>query len=673
MPIPRWLSSLLSAGKARPVKQTEAVPQRVKVKKLKQKRGTVHETAKRLVPTLIHPLHRPSNTGNDLTMFGESRSMNPERRMKIGSVLPQTLSQYTEGMFSLGGDLMTMFTYAIQDRRDYMDVADELKKYDIAKRILKILKAEILKPNERGEIIELVSEREDVAKRVKWFQKEMNLDWWLNHTLTDILNLGEFTLALEVEEGEGVLAIRDTIDQMSVIAFYDRGKPSNFLVWKNEQYIMEPPNKYWHLAIGDEKMRVALNDTVQRGYQIDFDKLPPELRNKIPEFVRVGEPIFYSVVEKLRQLQILETLVIAIKLSMVTQRKMVSVQVPATMPVEKVMEICQKFEESLNAQIGLQEDPSLITVNEVMSQAGRYTVIPNYTDEKGKLEALDVRADPQVDDIINAMDDYRRNLLVGVGIPYKVVYGSPTNSSEGDRSDDIRAQAMFSNMIASYQNALREAVITLCLIDLTNAGFDVTAEDIDCIFINASVNVGDLEKLEYDDAKQEIIGRKLDFIMKMEANPIINPMLNREGIYEWLADSFDDLTKGIPLFKPGTVLGDTRLHPETEPTGKRAQFLMAVRDQFRKNREVQAQAEGDSVETNRKDDAEFQAQKLHFLKQVRDMFRDAREEIPESLILEFAPEFSAILERKDGGSDLDSQIISTPQGDNGDQTRLGEV
>ena len=623
--------------------------------------------------------------------------MSPEDRLMIGKMKTQTLREYSQGMHAIGGDLTTMFTTAVQDRRDYLEVADELKRFGIAKRILEILKFEVLKPNERGEIFEVRSERQDVDKRLKWFIKEHNLNNWLELILTDIMNLGEYTLAVESEEGVGITAIRDTVDQLNIVAFYDRGVPSNYLVWKRDSYYIEPPNKYCHFVIGSEKMRVALNDALHRGYQIDFDKLAPELKNKIPEFVRVGSPIFFSVVEKIRQLQILEMVVISIKISAVTQRKLVCINVPATMPIDQVMDTCQKMEETLNSQSGVSTDSALVTVNEIMSQAGRFTCIPNYTNDAGKLDPIDVRSDPQVDDIIAAIDDYRRNLLVSVGIPFKVVYGATGNETPGSRGEDVRAQAMYYNMISSLQMSLRRSLIQLCLIDLKNAGFEVKAEELDCVFLNTSVNVADLEKLEYDDAKQEIIVRKLEFIKALEESPLIEPVMNKMGIYAWLDEAFDDLTGGIPLFKPGTIIGDgtdvtdpplidgmTPLPGDglESPQSKKDQVMAKVLAKFQVNRERRARMKNqgkdreafDSDEPPLPGDGDTQKYAEHphvkFMGKVTDIFKNNRknrigEDDPEiqsmieSIAKEFPEEIKSFLEWK---GDL------PPEGDNSNGT-----
>lgn len=586
--------------------------------------------------TYLNPINTPQKLPTVRRKIQEiSQSHQPaEYKLLANQMKTETLREFTQGHWSLQSDMTSLYMTAIQDRRDYFEVSDEIRRYPIAARILKMLTQEILKPNERGEIINVVSEREDVNEELKKLNDKINFDSLLRSICKDVLLLGEYMLKIELSEDGEVEGVSDTVDQLSIIAFYDRGQPSGYLKFKHNQYYVEPPSNYIHFSIGQEKLRLALNDVLYRGFEIDYDKLPQELKEKIPEYVRVGEPVFFNVVEKIRQLQILETIVISTKLANITQRKLVSLQVPASMPVDKVMEACKKFEDSLNSQIGVDMEMDLITIADIMGQAGRFTVIPNYTDDKGSLTPLDARQDPQIDDVINAIADYREVLLTSLGIPYRLVFGaSRQDTAIANRGDDIRLMAMFFNMIAGYQRSFAQGIVQLCMIHLINKGFKIKAKELDVIYLNASVNVGDLEKLEYDDAKQEIIGRKIDFLIKMvgeeRAQQLLAQNANEEGFLEWLEISLDDLTDGIPLFKPGTLTGHTREHPATYPVDPKVKFLRSVKDQFLKNQQKRYDS-GDSILNNPKiaptgvsvqpntiDDFPVDS-RVGFLKQVKD-------------------------------------------------------
>lgn len=599
--VPEWFTRLLKLGRAQKAYQNKSM--RVKTKRIKNS-ARIQES--------------------------RVRDLSPEERLVIGAQDSQLLRDYANGpLYSLAGDVTTMFTRAVQDRRDYLETASELKMYPIAKRILDILSKQILKPDKRGRILELTCDREDVNEELQKFVEDQHLDNWLTMICKDVLNMGEYTLRVECEEGQGVTAITDTVDQLGVVAFYDRGEPQRFLVLRRDNYYLEPASNYAHFVIGEEKIRLALNDTLHRTYQIDYDKLPDEYKNKIPEFVRVGEPIFFAVVEKIRQLQILEQVVLAIKLSAVTQRKLVALQVPATMPVDKVMEACKKFEETLNTQTGVDESIDMVSVSEIMSQAGRYTVIPQYTDDKGTLTPLDVRHDPQVDDVLNAIDDYRETLLTSVGIPYRLVYGARKGGDTQERrGDEIRTYAMFSDMINGIQQSMAGGAKHVALIHLLNKGYQIKAKEINARFLNSSVNVGDLEKLDYDDAKQEYAARKIDFLIKMigeeAAMHLLMENANEEGILEWISESFNSLTDGIPLFmtkqeQPNSdgfiPLGQNKNKPE------RVRVLKAFKDAFVQSRLVRKQQlepqEDSSINLE-----EPHPKKIEFLKMVRDNLRD---------------------------------------------------
>ena len=523
-----------------------------------------------------------------------NEDLSPNQRLNKNQQRAQSLNNWSGNNAQLASDLTSMYTGAIQDRRDYLDNAEELRRFPIAGRLLDILRNQILKPSDKGEVLDILSDNEEYDRELKAFAKHQNLDNLLLMCTKDILNLGEYTFKLKVVEGEGVVSINDTLDQLNVVAFYDRGFPSNYLIWKKNEYILYPPTDYCHFVIGTDKIRLALNDAIRRGYTIDWDNLPEDIRDKIPEFVRVGQPIFYNAVEKIRQLQILEQIVMALKLSTITQSKIVTLQVPASMSIDQVMEACRKFEETLNTQTGIDTDNQTLSVSEIMGKAGHFCVIPSYGADKGNLEGIEVRQDQSVDDILKSIEDFRRVLLSSLGIPYSYVFGSVGGVDERgqNKADDIRLHVMFCDMISEMQNSIRMTIKSLCLLHLHTKGHkDATLDDFEVIFKNASVNVGDLEHLEYDDAKQEIVSRKLDFIAKLEASEILAPALNREGIYEWVEDSFVDLTRGIRLFKDDINVGNDgkniRIPKLRDPVQakKRKEVLTQVRDLFQQYRD----------------------------------------------------------------------------------------
>jgi predicted transcriptional regulator len=225
-----------------------------------------------------------------------------------------------------------------------------------------------------------------------------------------------------------------------------------------------------------------------------------------------------------------------------------------------------------------------------MTVLGRLRVVPIFSDEKGGLDPLNVRASQPIDDILNATNSLRAIIMSSIGIPPSLIFGSNTT----DKVQELRMFSRYTRRLASIQKALSKGLRQIVLAHLVNTGMTVTNKDFDIQFIQSLVDLSGLEKLEFDDAKQEICGRSLDFLAKAMSNPLVAAAIDPVELIKWIQDKFSILADGAVFFK-------------TDPaTMKRVMAQLSLNQQVQTAQQVQSI--DPNVDPNRKDLDQFMSE-----------------------------------------------------------------
>lgn len=489
----------------------------------------------------------------------------PFKKMKAGVVPARDLREFTKNAFNLSAALTSLWNQAVATRRDYLLISEEVMSHYLIDRMMRLIVADVLNKDAEGEIIKFVSDKPKIQAELDELSDGYDFNFLLQDLTRDLLNMGEFTLRMEVDNGEeydeegnvtkhrqgkGLVSLDDDLDQVNIIAFYDQGWPTGFLHLMQGKYIIEPPHKFAHFIMNDRKHRIALQNLLQQGYQVaDKAALPPEVQKELPDYVRVGRPLFMGIIPKLRELQMLETLIPAVKLNQVTQAQIVGVKVPAATATEDVAAILQQFEDLLNIPVGLDKDALQLTISEIITVAGKIRCVPYFDDDKGTITPVDARKNDAIDDTLKGIKDIRAMICTSIGIPYSLLFGSTGPGDNSEKSGELRLFSSYTRLLASIQESLSRGLKQIIAVHLANRGFDdVSKKDFDVKWLQPLTDIAGLEAMELADAKQEICGRKLDFVAKIMANPLLGLYANKENIVKWVTETFNVLTDGVQLF-----------------------------------------------------------------------------------------------------------------------------
>jgi hypothetical protein len=513
---------------------------------LKPPKITSKELARKLP---IGTFHTESRMREAQRLLEARFGFSPEQMLKIGYFKQQNVRKWTDGAYNLSTQLVSLWSQAVTSRRDYIMVSSELRKFYLVDRLLELITQDVLNADENGDIVKLVPAegREDLGFELELFQENCNLNLILQEITQDFIDFGEYALRMDIEEGRGLYKWSDDVDPLNLVAFYEGGYPSNYLVYKDKDFQMLPAHHYAHFIMGNNKLRVRMEDQLTSGFGLTNEPdLPDGVREKLPDYIRVGKPLFLGVISKLRELQLLEMLIPASKLNQITQSQMVSLHLPASMPPDQVQAALEHYEEILNIPTGLDFTRNQISLAEIMTAAGKIRAVPNFSDGKGALETMNIRANQSVDDIISSIRDIRAIILASLVIPPSLLFGG--SGDEAEKFNELKLHSQYARRLASIQRALSKGLEQMVLAHLVNKGIQVKPKDFNVVFTTALIDISGLERLEFQDAEQALLGNMLDFVEKMSANPILMERLDKSGIADWMEEQFSSIAAGHNLF-----------------------------------------------------------------------------------------------------------------------------
>lgn len=415
--------------------------------------------------------------------------------------------------------LTGVYTRLHSNKAEYKRLFRDLQTYYLVDAILNQLAEDSLTPDiTTGEVVTLTSDDERVRLELEDLQSKINLDQLVNDFIMDLLENGDYYLRIQAAEGQGVTAIIDDVDQDNILGLYDKGLPSKFLIKSTKQIRLVAPYHYAHFVLGKSKLRIKLSDFIDGKLEGDTGSY------RLPTYVRVGRPVLYGVINKLKELLLLEKLIPAAKINQLSSGNLVSVGLPAHTTPEKAFDVARQVEQVLNQKIGVNKSTSEMTVTDIISTAGRVKVIPSFGD-KGSLGTVDAKNDRTADDLTASVKDLREIICSSVGIPYAILFGG-----DGNKSEILRKYARYLRRLKTIQSSISNGLMQIALIHLINKGISATPADVKIEFRNEIVNIDELDKLEYHDAILGMTEKVIELGDNLSKSAIFQGAVNPEEL-----------------------------------------------------------------------------------------------------------------------------------------------
>lgn len=415
------------------------------------------------------------------------------------------------------------------DRDSYEKSYEEVKNFYITDALLSTFSDDALTPDvTSGEIVELYSTDKKIDDLLKELQEVVDIDQLVNDIIFDLLAYGEYSLRVILHEDvtKGIKKIVDDVDQKSILALYDSGLPANFLVRSKNSIRLVSPSNYIHFTLGKHKIRLHLDQYFRGSNENSTVK---SIVENIPTYIRVGRPLFYGVISKIKELMLLESMIPTEVFNSIVSGSLVQLRLPASMTPRDGFDACREFENLLNSKVGVDRSRGEVSISDIVSVAGKIKVIPSFGD-KGDLNRLnDIKANTSIEDISRSIKDIRETITTSIGFPSELLYGGDMTKGEL-----LKRYARYLRRLKSIQTSIANGLKQMAYVHVVNKGIDLAQNDVNIRFRNEIVNIDELDKLEFFDAIISISDRYNTFINALAASEELKPNIDKNKFFNEL-------------------------------------------------------------------------------------------------------------------------------------------
>lgn len=410
------------------------------------------------------------------------------------------LNELTGGDSLLAAAMQAVYADATSSRRNLIAEIERIKTFYLVQSLYNAVIEDSLVPDiSTNEILQVVSQNTDINAELKTLQTLFNFDQIVNDIITEMLAYGEYNLRLVVQPGDGVIDIVDDVDPTRVVVFYSQGFPYYFLQQTDRDLEFFPPYLFANFIYGRQRLRLKLSNEYQRmGKYIDAYGQPA------PSYCRIGRPLLYGVLSKMKELILLEQLIPSSQLNRIVTGSLITVNMPPSMEPKEVWEAARRYEDTLNSKIGVERSTGDISVTDILSTAGKLRVLPQFGDKGALTNINEIKENKTLDDLLHSVVDIRAVICGSLGFPPELFFGG---REAGAKGEFLKRYGRYLRKLKDVQRAISGGVKQICMSHLINKGILARPEDIQVVFSNELINVDELEKLEFRDGLVSMISQ----------------------------------------------------------------------------------------------------------------------------------------------------------------------
>ncbi|MCK5343554.1 MAG: hypothetical protein KAR20_09120, partial [Candidatus Heimdallarchaeota archaeon] len=446
----------------------------------------------------------------------------------------------------------SVYTKVSNSLKAVIKSVDSMRNFYLVEVMLNQLTDDALAPMVGSdEIIEFTHPNEGIKKELKELKKKIGLDQLILDITPDLLAYGEYVLKTKISpsrrvikkdelkkkgkkfikniKGEGILDVMDCVEQGTVITLSQDGQATGYLVFDeiSEKIQRTELADYIKFSLGGKRIKIDTKNLLPSA--IRRNSAFKDLLAQVPRFIRQGKSVLYPVLEKIKELEILEKLVPATRINKLSQGNLVALPLPEGYSLEEATSAARRIEGMINKKVAVDPVTKEITVEAILSTAGRTRVIPQFGD-KGRIDSMDYKTD-DAESLSNDAKDLREIILDSIGIPSELIY-----KSEGDSKNDIlKRYAKYLRKLKMAQKALVLGCKQIACIHLANKGYKFKEDDIGVNFINALIEIDNLDRLEHTDVTISLLNNVREFFNDMsEADSPYRPMIRLKAVAAFL-------------------------------------------------------------------------------------------------------------------------------------------
>ena len=458
--------------------------------------------------------------------------------------------------------LSSMYTQVSQTRLNVQSQVEELRTFYLTNVIASQLVQDSLTPDvTTGNVMTMSSTDPKIQKELDYLDSKFNLDEFMKDVAMELAYYGEYTLStvirnkgddkqqgesvyiegkkvkdkdlqesyisenkystfddyrdaatkkrdLQIEDSDfGLIGLNDTVNQKEVIPVTKHGRIAKYVKSSiNDQSYVDleivHKSSYVYFAFDLSRIRIDI-------YR-EFNNLLEKERKKIeqlPRFIKIGKSIFYDFYDKFKELELLEKLVPATKLSNLSAGTVIGVTIGENMSTMEALKQCRSIEAVLNKTDVLNKEDGTYSMESILQSTGKIKVVP-IQGEKGQLQKMDYKPEAY-DNAAADANELRSLILSSIGIPPEIIYSSDSAESRGEM---LKRYARYLRYIKAMQRSLIVGLRQMIYIHLAAKNIEFKAEDIEVSFANKLVEVDSLDKLEMQTGTLEAMSNFSEYV-----------------------------------------------------------------------------------------------------------------------------------------------------------------
>lgn len=311
----------------------------------------------------------------------------------------------------------------------------------------------------------------------------------------ELLRDGEYAWGVLFEEGKGITELVDDMDVIDLLPFYE-GNNLSFVI-KQPQYkdsagykkwdvlknpttelpkIYKPDNILFFRLKGPTKKRINMSLFYNQEFREDFYE---KTNIKLPKYIRIPLPIYYSAIKNLNRLQLMENVSTVLDLSEVLKPEVITVSVPTNTNAVEAGQIVRDYERQLNESNFTDTDS--LDISTLAAQANRRKVLPQWLDSKGTITSTGIgTGSPKSENAWNSVNNLRNLIALSIGIPpfyINIADGSPV-----EKAQIIKLYSRYTRKLTSLQKTLADGIREFLFLHCSKKGLTIKKENISVKF-----------------------------------------------------------------------------------------------------------------------------------------------------------------------------------------------
>lgn len=475
----------------------------------------------------------------------------------------------------IGNSFLATYSRIATERTEIMRAIDDVSSFYITNVILNQFIEDAFCPETKSnEILEISSPNPDVKKELKYLQKLYDFDELAKDVAYPAIKYGEYIMSTRIVKGRGLVDLVDDVDQQIVIPLVKRTDSAGYLVLepKRKELRVKPDSAYIKFVMNGQRIRINLQEELLRM------KYKQEYLDSIPRYIRMGQSVIYPVIDKIRDLDLLERLVPATKLQKISNGTLLGVSVPEGIELETSRSFCDEIEQFINKKTSVHPATGFAVAQNIIEAAGRFKVVPQFGGT-GDLKKLDYAGD-EPDKLLDSVEKIRAIILDSVSIPAELIFS--TNSKEGEKKvESLKRYARYLRKLKSIQMMVVDGLKQIVFIHLANKDKNkyknIKDSDIIIKFRNDLIELDNLDRLEFIDTTVSFVKQTHEFVASLMKNGSgFSEYINKAEYVKWLHNNFSTVNldiidytgKGKPL-NGGEGGGDLSISSprDEKPTG----------------------------------------------------------------------------------------------------------